>query len=334
MTVDHFLHYKDLICFSISAWRHVTKRFWIVIERPDTFTIAGIHTALLAILVAGLSVYVIFVFSKIQDLEMRALQEAEHINSIGYIRSSYGLLTQEELFDREKLVKMLDSIMLGSEDRSLPKGREERTAKSLAIMSVITHQYPFPELIFKTKDGRMAMGGEPESIYFGNIEDVRQWVKAMDEITRPLKWWHILKGNFSIMLSEFSKSDEVIKIKELHKGFGLRDTLIKDDGTPFFSSEEDEPTAIYSGFINKLTSAKQIMKSTGYYLKQMDVLRAKYPSKATIFIGFLIVGVSFVFGVIVPISCQSVRNGIVLMPFLFYGLIYMYLLFQMFRYVR
>jgi hypothetical protein len=335
MTAYQFLNCEGIKHFFPSVWLWFTQIFGTVIEKPDIFTVAGIHTALLAILLTGLSAYVLFIFSKIQDMEMRALQEAENINTVGSVRSFYGTTTQAEAFDRDKLVEMLDRVMDGHDHPSLPINQEERIEKALQLMAKITEQYPFPEKIFKTKEGHYGARGEPEPIYFGNIGDVRKWVKVMDEISGHLLYWQLYEDSFSSMLGAFSKSEKVVELKKLHKdGLSSIYLIKKDDGTPFFLPEEDEPISIYKAFLNKMRSARQIMKTTGYYLKRTDVFRDKYPSKTILLLGFFLGGISFIFGVIVPLLCQSVRTGTILMPFLFYGLIYMYLFNLMFRYVR
>ncbi|MGA3085453.1 MAG: hypothetical protein ABSE95_11775 [Thermodesulfobacteriota bacterium] len=324
MNVYHFFQCGNISRLFSFIWSQV---LWRVVKKSEATSLAAIHATLLAILVTVLSAYFLYVFTKVQELDKRALLEAEKINDVRPVQSRFGRVTQEETFDREKLVKELGDIMLGIDHDLIPKNPDGRAEKALGIMAVITQQYPFPVKIFKTKEGRFAVRGEPEPILFGDLEAVRNWVNTMEKVGSLMGTWRLNIRCLPILLEEFSKSDRVKKINEkLQESVLFR--LKNEDGSSYFSSEFFEPINTYHAFFNRLHSAMTIMKSTKYYIQQADVFRTRYPSKAILLSGFLMVALSFIFGVIAPFLCQSVRSVFVFMPFLFYGLVYTYFIIQ------
>jgi hypothetical protein len=219
---------------------------------------------------------------------------------------------------------MLTGIIYCEDLPSLPQAQDQRAQKALGIMMALTNKYPFPAKTFKTKEGRIGIRGTPEPIMFGDLEEARQWVKAMDKLTRPLGGLLRFEPNcLSTLLFNFSQSDRVITKREHEK-----------EMPPWMSSspESVEPVVSYVYFINKLKAGRDTMTSASYYVQRADTLRARYPSMTVIFSSLLIVGLAFTCGVILPLLVQSVKSiFIIYIPFLSYVIVYMYVLIRIIR---
>lgn len=309
---------------------------WRQVEKTELTALAGIHATFLSILMTGLTVYIVFVFTKVQEMEMRALAEAERVNDIRPVESLHGRIDQNEVFHKDKLINMLDDIMFCRNASSLPIDDDQRAKKALGIMRALTSQYPFPEKFFKTKEGNFASRGEPQPVLFGSLNDVREWVNTMDKLSTPLiSSWEINMDCLPVLLDRYSRSELfIVNKKHLEKSHLLKN-LRSEDGPAIYSRPESlDPILTYKSFFETLITARQIMKKTRYYVQQADMFRNKYPSKNILIFASLMICVSFIFGVIVPVSFQSVRSIIVIIiPFLFYLLIFVYLAFILIGYV-
>jgi hypothetical protein len=267
---------------------------------------------------------------------MRAMSEAEKINDLRPVESLYGISTREEVFDRDKLINTLSDMLICRNLPSLPPDQERSAEKALGIMHALTSQYPFREKIFKTKDGYFAARGEPEPVLFGNIEDVREWVNTMNIVSTPLiSFWEDNLGCLPNLLDKYSKSKRVIAFKKGIVNGPLSKRMLSEEGVPLYLRPEYlEPMLTYRAFFDTLITARQIMKKTRYYVQQADVLRNRYPSKNILAAAYIMICLSFIFGVIIPVSFQSARSiFVILIPFIFYLLVFIYLAFRLNGYI-
>jgi len=153
-------------------------------SKPELISIAGIHATLLAIILASLSAYTIFISENVQTLQQRAIREAEKINEIEFSRYSNGAVNQEELWDKEKMANMLYKILSGFDYPSVKES--EREYKALGIMNAIMAQHPFCNRFLKTEDGRFGSRGDPEPIIFEDFNP-HYAVEAREVLTKACK---------------------------------------------------------------------------------------------------------------------------------------------------
>ena len=300
-----------------------------ILDKPDSLAIAGVHTTLIAVLVACLSAYVIFVYTTVQQAELKAIEEAEKINSIVFLvhQCPYRRVEQAEVFDREKLIDMMRKITLGLDDPLLPKDLNGKAEKALGIMGALVGQYPFPVWYFKTKEGGFGARDEGEPISFANLNEIRAWLDSMHETTGALTTEVVgLSGNLLTLLTEFGRTayvsqqrDIIIKSpllgpmvsRKLVTGFGWHVTL-----------EGMDPVLVYHDFLNGMKESMSIVKSTQNYVKRADALGRGYPSKLRLRIVVFLVVVAFGCGVVYPLATVKVRRLLALwVPLVIYVLI-------------
>jgi hypothetical protein len=305
--------------------------FTKIVSQPESINIAGIHATLLAIMIACLSAYVLFRFENVITFQMRAIKEAEKINEINFITYLHGRLEQEDdVWNKNKMVQTLSDIMQGHDDRSLKI--ETRATRALGIMSAIVNQYPFCNRFFKPKpeDGHFGSRGIPDPIIFGDSEDVRKWVKEIDDITGSLiSIWTInnYSENLVNIMEEFSNTEMLISNK---KTMTKMAAMISDIN--IYTPVAIDPLSSCNDFFSKLIESRKIMNKAKYFIQQTDSFREKVSSVIFLCIALVMIGVIFIVGVIFPLTWPSVNSVYLLwIPFMFYGTVYLYLIFKIFK---
>lgn len=318
----------NMCLVSFTTW--VSKSFTTYALKSELISIAGIHATLVAIMVACLSAYILFAFGNLQTFQMRAIKEAERINEINFLSYHHGILKQgDDVWNKKKMVEKLYNIMAGHDDRSVTI--EDRATKVLGIMNAIMSQYPFRNKFFKPdpKVGRFGSRGEAEPIIFGDFEEVRNWVKEIDDITGPLtSGWTAYSNNLNNLMVEFSKTERYISNAKTTTKAIATSPRLKNIFTPV----SEDPLSSCHDFFSKLIESRKIMNETKYFIEQTDSYRGKVTSANLLFVTFGMIGLIFVFGVIFPLTQTSVSSLYLLyIPFIFYGMVYIFLLFKIIR---
>jgi len=298
-------------------------------DRSDSLAIAGIHTTLIAVLAACLSAYLVFTYNTVQQAELKAIEEAEKINSILFLihQCPYRNVNQTELFDKEKLIDLMFKITTGAEAPSVPKDVNGRAQKALGIMGALVGQYPFPVLYFTTKEGRYAARSEAEPVSFANLNAVRAWINEMQKTTAPFTPEFIgIPGSLSTLLEQFSKSTYVAGQRDMIMKSPLLATMASRKLVPGFGThvtvDSLDPLLVYGDFLDRLAEATSIVKSTQNYVKRADALERGYPSKSRLKIILILVAMAFICGVVYPLAAANGRRVFALwLPLLIYMLI-------------
>jgi hypothetical protein len=285
------------------------------LDRQEALALAGIHTTLVALLVACLSAYVAFVYTTVQQAELKTFEEAEKVNTILFLihQCPYGIVSKAEAHDKHKLIDMMFKINAGIDDPSIPSDVDGRTEKALGIMHNIVNQYPFA-----------APEGEP--ITFANLDEVKAWIDSMHKTTRVFTLEFLGVGRLLALLKEFGKStrvsderDMILKspllgpmaITKLVHGFGTHVTL-----------EGLDPVIVYYDFVNRISEAMSIVRTTQNHVKHADALIRRYPSRLNLQLLYFLVLVAFGCGVVYPLAATKVCCVFALwLPFFIYVLI-------------
>ncbi len=300
-----------------------------ILDRPESLAIAGVHTTIIAVLVACLSAYLVFVYTTVQQAELKAIEEAEKINSIVFLvhQCPYRSVEQAEVFDKEKLIDMMQKITFGVDDPLLPKDLNERAKKALGIMGALVGQYPFPVQYFKTKEGHPSSRDEGEPISFANLNEVRAWIGSMHKTTGVFTPDIVgLSENLLTLLEEFGRSAYVSQLRDtIMKSPLLRPMVSRRLVTGFgwhVTLEAMDPVLVHHDFLDGMKESMSIVKSTQNYVKRADALGRGYPSKLRLKIVFFLVFVAFGCGVVYPLARVKVRPLFALwLPIVIYVLI-------------
>ena len=299
------------------------------LDRQESLAIAGINTTLVAVLVACLSAYIAFVYNTVQQAEIRAIEEAEKINSIAFLvhQCPFRNVEQTEVFDKEKLIDMMSKVTFGLDDSSLPKDVDGRARKALGIMGALVGQYPFPVLYFKTQEGRFAARSEAEPVSFANLGEVRAWIDSMHKTTAVFTTEFIgIPGSLLNLLKEFAKSAQVSEMRDTVIQSPLLRPMVSRKLVPGFgthvTSEALDPVIVYYDFLNRIEGTMITVKMTQNLVKRADALEKGYPSRCILKIALLLVVVAFVLGVVHPLAAANVKRAFaVWLPFLIYVVI-------------
>jgi hypothetical protein len=314
-------------------WASATNKISVLyrsrFDKSKSLAIAGVHTTLIAVLTACLSAYMIFVYNTVQQAELKAIEEAEKINSILFLihQCPYRTVEQVEVFDKDRLVDMTFKIITGSEAPSLPRDVNGRAQKALGIMGALVGQYPFPVYYFKTKEGRFGARSDAEPVSFANLNEVRTWIEAMHETTSPFTSEFIgVPGSLLALLTEFGKSAFVSEQRDIIMKSPLLGPMVSRKLVPGFGRHVTldgmDPVLVYHDFLNRMAEAMSIVKSTQIYVKRAEALQGGYPSKSRFKIIFALVVAVFGFGVVYPLAASKVKGVFALwLPLVIYVVI-------------
>ena len=79
------------------------------LEKGQSLAIAGVNATLFALIIASVSVYMVFAHTSFQQIEVRAFGEAAKVNNLDFIinGSPFGGVDSDEFFETEKLHHMM-----------------------------------------------------------------------------------------------------------------------------------------------------------------------------------------------------------------------------------
>ena len=310
------------------ALRRIKKSLFDQIEADKRLGVAAIHATVLTLLIAGVSAYLIFTLSVVQSMEQETLKEAENINKVEFARSKYfpphaDFSMPNNIEDTIRHAKyagiLLSSARLGLGDvfGEIPGDLGIRLEKTLQLLNVVVHRYPFPESLRKTKSGWQQ--GQTEYIYFESIASVRKWLDDLDNLASSLTigLFMILEGR------HIEKYVSALKERK-------RDDLKAWETLPYTRvTGYVDPSLLLSDFVDKFEKVQRIRAATHYYLERAEVFRQGRPSKIFITWGLIAAGLAFFSGVIVPLVFREARRLYLLwIPIAFYVFAYFWLLTQ------
>ena len=307
-----------------------------LIDKEKAFTIISVNTTIISLIAACIFAYAVFINTTIQNAELKAFDEVSKINDILFEvhNCPYILFDQDDFNNRENLFKRVhffsffgwivemknDEEYVDSQlnELSLKKDTFSLGQRALGVMGCIAGQYPFPNLFKKNKKNEYSLGRElSEPIIFSDLDDIRLWVKSMNEILNTYRSEFRGDGFLLDLLTDFSKSDHFLKLKDNFSKSGMVNRMIlkpmvRGVGRPFFSKKSMDPISVYHDYMNGMYEVKDIVWSTNNYIKNVDALTKRYPSKSSLSFILFLIFLAFGFGVIYPLITEKVKRVFVL----------------------
>jgi hypothetical protein len=302
------------------------------ISRPTE--VAAIHATVLSILIGAFSAYFIYVHGEIREKQQEAMNKAEQINKIQFVRSAY-LPRGREIFMaegskdiegvRKNLIELalLTSIQpggtpIGDGHLKIPEDPAVRAERMLQIMNVVSHRYPFPKAVEGSSQFR------PEPVQFTDILVLRQWINDLRDVLTVLKpVTHFLPLLYPGQVSPYLEALSVMEKENIEKS--KTDPVYKIMG-------EVNPYIAFNNFINGMLQADEIYFSTLNALIRADNIQKNSISKPLFLVvlcGGLIV---FIFGVILPLVSSRVNAFLyIYLPLTYYTFIYCAIIVKMMR---
>lgn len=324
---DFFYRHVGGLMILKSKNRKIIFCFSKTIDKSEAFAITSINTTLISLIAACILAYVVFIYTSIQDAELKAFDEANKINNILFAVHDcpFRISEKSDVFDKAKLIKIIHHIsLLGSiagnieineeyKALSLPKDVDALSEKALGVMSCLVGQYPFPVIISKTEKNQYQFDRESKPIIFANLDELRSWVDSMNVIIHAFTSEFRGTGKLLELLTEFGKGDFVNSQKKAMMEYSTTSTMLlkpmlRGSGRPFITMEALDPVAVYNDFMDKLAEAQNIVWSTSNYIRRIDAQTIGYPSKVLLCLSLVFVVVAFVFGVIYPLVAEKVSR--------------------------
>lgn len=296
----------------------------LVSKAHHPITTAKINTTLFAVIVAGISAYLVFVNTAIHDAEFRTIQEASKINAINvnFLFTPYGAVDHNDLYDKDKLTETIYSAMLCIDTPVLSSDINARAQKVLGIIKALVIQYPFPEKMKRDNHGHDVYNPIPDTLTFGNLHDVNIWIHAMEKTTWPfVRDW--TQTCIKPLLDDFSRSDMVLQYKQSEPRIM---SIPRVDTGYYFTLEGLDPVAAFNYYFTRISEARAIMKVTKINMDQANALQKRYPNKAVLVAVFIMLACLVISGIIYPLSSLNVKSiFVVWVPFTIYALLFIYL---------
>jgi hypothetical protein len=284
--------------------------------------VAAIHATVLSIMIGVFSAYFLYVHGEIRGKQMEAMNKAEEVNKIEFVRSAYmprgkdmfmaegsGDITRvkQDLVELALLMSMRPGGTSIKEGQSkIPENPAERAERILQIMNVVSHRYPFPKALADSSQFR------PEPILFTDIGMLREWLRDLREVLTPLR----LVTDMPPLLNP-SQIDPYLDSLALRE----KENIKKSRTDPFLQiTGERNPYILINNFINGMHQADEIYYSTNNALTIADNLQANSISKllslVMLFGGFAV----FVSSVILPLVSRRLNAfWYIHLPLLYYA---------------
>jgi hypothetical protein len=270
--------------------KKISKKISSLINPADAIAVASIHATIFSIIIGFISGYALYVYSKVNEIELQVIQEASKINTFQFnkLSSIDRTLDTSNINQRQDVLEQLKMLGMGfptynSENLStkeiiklpLPTTRADKGLLTLKSLSNLYTHYPFATELL---DFSGYATNNP--IKFNKVEEVEKWVNDMENTLEPLLWTlttHRNKHqeNFDAVESNFAESVKSV-------------------------SEELRPVSVkfqVQDYLQIAFSARELIRSVKSQLIQIE---ARKPNKAIIIGGIIISIIGIIFGVVFP----------------------------------
>ena len=290
----------------------------IVFKRPrarllspvkhERIAIAEVHAAILSIFIAAVSGYVGLSYTSLNEIEHKALQEAEAINRLTY-EGHYGDPTAEMYVssnanNRRKLLSRFSGLIVEDLDPS------EIGEEALRILSALYMYYPFPKRITTDGSGHVTIG-PPQPLFFTTLEELRQWVLDLEEVTRVVD--HIRSPTLQESLGAYFR-----KWVNTPESVYLKLTAAQIEAMTKYRSIMDH-------IVQQMRQANEIAEEARSFFRQLETAKKRQPT-GEIIGGLMGAGIAFLCGVLLPMFWPKVPEILLLwIPSVFYIIAFTYI---------
>lgn len=305
-------------------------------HRVNPYYVAGVHTAILTILLATVTHYTLIYSARYQNLEAEVYKQAEQINKLSFLPTMY--FPKDEIYHLSgKNVELsnklrtycLDLAILLSEispnprnilisGNPIPKDPSERAELAVGLSNVIEHSYPFPKTI-ELFPNAFLIKPRAEAIEFNSISDVQKWLVDLQEINQFLG---IIRDAMPIHYPK--------KIMSYFKALNKKNKIVteKEDILASEGFDERDPFIIFKNFRANLINAQAIEDSVKKSLRKLDKFKVNIPREGILKVGFVGIFIVFVIGVIWPMLINRVNKLFqIWVPSIFYLIAYGYIIY-------
>lgn len=203
-------------------------------------------------------------------------------------------------------------------NKFIPQDPSNRGEEILRVLNILGHSYLFPETPFDT-DG-IFKKGPYNKIYFGKINEVRNWLSELNEFVFQSKGFRYDIYHFKPVISYLKSLEE--RDKELIEKWENSRLLI--------SFGNINPDKLFNDFISNLKAVENVANSTQEQIVRFDKQKSYFPSKTKLTVLFFILGFSFLFGVISSLLSNKLPKYFYIhLPVIFYicAFIYMFIIY-------
>lgn len=218
-----------------------------------------------------------------EEPKTRQLSPPQDINDIEKL-DHYLRFLNNPPWENDNFVKNLD----------LPRDPANRGEEIMRVLNMFSMCYLFPEPPFESE--RNFLMRERKKIYFNNVEDIKLWLKGLEQFV-----YGIRSQKFLLILE--NSQDEYIKALK------SRDQRLieKWESHPYFRSRGFlDPVKIKEDYFKNFAIIEGIADSTRYMLNKVENLKSNILSSKTVVIFLVALLVLFAIGVYAPLACPRV----------------------------
>jgi hypothetical protein len=288
----------------------------------ETGIIIGIHAAILSIIISAFAGYAIYLYGKMDDLESRVFQEATKINALSLLGKptiggqTFDTSSQDK---QRQLVSDLEALILGGPVNNViirPKNPADRGLYISGIIESLRGDYPFPL--------------PNRRVEFNNLEEVRKWSSWVSDIVGKALYVEEAYGSqlryYVNILSQFENEEfEKYRQEQLKR---LSPEAVEDLVRNFKRTSSDNIEECFKDF----STAFDISKTVDGLLKELDFYKSRQLNKKFVWVGLILAGITFIFGVIMPMINSNLPRWVYLWePLAFYAFIFFTVLYLVAR---
>ena len=307
----------------------------------NDISIVGIHASILSIIIAFLSMYGLFVFGKLDDLEHQAFSEALKINNV-HLMYTYKsprhqfihLLNVEPKLRYLTVLDSIKNIFLSDFNENYKNGMNptsdfgEKGTNLLCNMTVLENIYPFATYIYFDENGKVLDKETKEPVIFDSLNDIRMWIEDIDKIVLNIHFLYIAKQS---KLTELFQEAE----KAWHAKYPVKEDELLSSGQYSSADIEDlmRGKLIINNFRNdffeNIAETQNILLRTRKILEDYDLYKNKHISKKAFSCWLLFACISFISSVIIPLLFNKTKRiFIIYIPLSFYSTIIIFIILK------
>jgi hypothetical protein len=286
--------------------RRLIKHFFAPADVKDH---VSTHAAVLALILATLSAYVIYSIGKTDEIRMKIFQEAEKINSLDFV-IDFDVLEDRSIYDttdperRTYLLIRLDDIVKGKVVIDSPgmkpigfaREPELRGEEVIRTMRSVSQHYPFR----KPLRAQVTPVGTREIVYeplrFTDTEKTGKWAADLAEVANRFNY--IVYSSGPMLQAQIDAFNE--KLRSQH---AARFQMVSPEDVQRIMLDFDQrsPKAEAQIFINNMKRAGSIAEATRMQYEQLAAHQARGSrTNRLIRWGFILASIAFVCAVMLP----------------------------------
>lgn len=261
------------------------------------YSLAGIHASVLSIFLGVGGAYLLFLYQRVESARAKALRCAHRINDLRIPHLAGDIEKGLEIRKREGLKgtwRVLHPLTSSTAQPIDPDEIAEKGHKVFGLISAILCSYPYPNKLPGVEDGELV---------FKSTDDVRGWVRDVEDTTRQFRTilWsdreklQYLANGVAGNLGVEDMKQRIVQQRETTHPAHFRDLMRTLDYNPQLYRQAPKKMAEWIG------DAAQIAVEVRNRLRDVELYADRLPGMRFILAAAVVLGAVLITGVVLPL---------------------------------